>query len=283
MAPSNSILSAGALRYGFPDRPDFLGPLDVRMGRGGLTGIIGPNGAGKTTLLRLLAGILKPKAGVVRLADVDLTRTSTRDRARRLAYLPQKPPSDLASTALEVVLMGRFPHRTYHLFESQRDVEICREAMRLTGTSELGDRNMATLSGGEAQRVHLAAALAQQPEVLLLDEPTSALDLYHQLVVFGLLVRLTREQGLACVVVTHDLNLVGRHCDRLVLLDNGSIVASGKPEQVLTDDVLAPVYGVRFAVYRFDPNERPWIFPQDLPAAPSGAKTSMRIADSSAP
>jgi iron complex transport system ATP-binding protein len=264
LSGSDTILSATALRYGFPQRPDFLGPLELSAARGELLGIIGPNGAGKSTLLRLLAGILQPRAGSVRLAGADLHRLSVRERARRIAYLPQKPPGEVATMALEVVLMGRFPHRPYSLFESPADVDICRRSMQLTGTWELADRTLDTLSGGEAQRVHLAAALAQQPEVLLLDEPTSALDLYHQLVVFDLLVRLTREQGLACVVVTHDLNLAGRHADRVALLDDGAVVLAGCPDEVLTDQVLAPVYGVRFAVYRFDSDPRPWIFPRPL-------------------
>lgn len=274
MTRSDNILSAGALRYGFPQRPDFLGPMDLNLGRGELLGIVGPNGAGKSTLLRLLAGLLKPRSGTVCFRNTTLGRLAARERARHIAYLPQRPPGELAVTAFEVVLMGRFPHRTYSLFETGRDVEICREAMQLTETSELADRGMDTLSGGEAQRVHLAAALAQQPELLLLDEPTAALDLYHQLVAFDLLVRLTREQGLACVVVTHNLNLAGRHSDRVVLLDDGSIAAAGRPEDVLTDEVLAPVYGVRFSVHRLETDRRPWIFPQHVqigaPAAEEG-------------
>ena len=270
MALDDTVLTVRGLRFGFAERPGFLGPLDLGVRPGELLGVIGPNGAGKTTLLRLLAGLLTPQQGSVHFKNADLGRLAARDRARWIAYLPQKLPGDLTSTARDVVLMGRFPHRTYSLFESAGDLETCRRAMELTGTWEFADRGMDTLSGGEAQRVHLAAALAQQSQVLLLDEPTSALDLYHQLTVFDLLVRLTREQGLACVVATHDLNLAGRHGDRIALLDSGSIVAAGRPEEVLTDEVLAPVYGVRFAVHRPDPRERPWIFPQqvqvDVPA-----------------
>ena len=276
MFPSDAVLTVRGLRFGFSERPGFLGPLDMGVGAGELLGVIGPNGAGKTTLLRLLAGLLTPQTGGVRFKNADLGRLPTRDRARRIAYLPQKLPGDLASTAWEVVLMGRFPYRTYSLFESGGDLETCRRAMELTGTWEFADRGVDTLSGGEAQRVHLAAALAQQPEVLLLDEPTSALDLYHQLTVFDLLVRLTRERGLACVVATHDLNLASRHGDRIVLLDNGSIVATGRPAAVLTDAVLAPVYDVRFAVHRLDSSDRPWIFPRCVqvcaPAANGGRR-----------
>jgi len=272
LTSSDTILAAASLRYGFPERPEFLGPLDLRAARGELLGIIGPNGAGKTTLLRLLAGLLRPHAGSVRIGGADLEHVSTRDRARRIAYLPQKAPGDLAATVRDVVLMGRFPHRRYSLFESSGDVEIARRAMERTGIGAFADRRMDTLSGGEAQRVHLAAALAQQPEVLLLDEPTSALDLYHQLVVFDMLVRLTREHGLACIVVTHDLNLASRHCDRLALLDNGTVAAAGRPEEVLTDEVLAPVYGVRFTAHRFDADRRPWIFPTHVRTVSSATR-----------
>jgi ABC-type cobalamin/Fe3+-siderophores transport system ATPase subunit len=272
LSRSDTGLTVADVRYGFPQRPDFLGPLTLRAERGELLGIIGPNGAGKTTLVRLLAGILSPHSGSVCWDGVDLHRLPLRERARRVAYLPQKPPADLPATALEVVLMGRFPHRTYQLFESQTDTDICRRCMEVTATWDLADRVMETLSGGEAQRVHLAAALAQEPELLLLDEPTSALDLYHQLATFDLLVRLTRERRMACVVVTHDLNLAGRHADRLALLDRGALVAAGPPDEILTDERLAPVYGVRFVRYRRAPHERPWILPEPPAIATEAAR-----------
>ncbi len=272
MSSIDTGLTIAELRYGFPQRPAFLGPLTLRADPGELLGIIGPNGAGKTTLVRVLAGILRPHSGIIRWTGVDLQRLPLRERARRVAYLPQKPPADLPATAMEVVLMGRFPHRSYQLFESQADADVCRRCMELTATWELADRVMDTLSGGEAQRVHLAAALAQEPELLLLDEPTSALDLYHQLATFDLLVRLTREKRMACVVVTHDLNLAGRHADRLALLDRGTLVAAGPPDQILTDERLAPVYGVRFVSYRRSPHARPWILPEPPATATETAR-----------
>ncbi|MCP4591961.1 MAG: ABC transporter ATP-binding protein [bacterium] len=266
MPPSDPLMTVSSLRYGFPERPDFLGPMDMRVASGELLVIVGPNGAGKTTLLRLLAGVNPPQGGSVLLEGRELADLTPRVRARRVAYLPQKPPADLAVSSLDVVLMGRFPHRGYSLFETASDLAVCREAMRLAQTESLEHRRLDTLSGGEAQRVHLAAALAQEPDLLVLDEPTASLDLFHQLAVFRLLVSLTRRRGMGCVVVTHDLNLASRYADRVVLLSAGSIVAVGRADDVLTDEVLSPVYGVRFSVQRIADDGRPWIIPVDEPA-----------------
>jgi iron complex transport system ATP-binding protein len=261
---TDTLLSASEIGYGFPSRPEFLGPISFSIGRGELIAVLGPNGAGKTTLLRLLAGLLRPPRGRVQLGGTDLSGLSPRERARRVAYLPQGSPPDIVATAFEVVLMGRYPHRAYGLFESADDFAVCRRAMELTDTARLAERAVVSLSGGEAQRVHLAASLAQQPDILLLDEPTSALDLYHQLAVLELLVRETRRRAMGCVLVTHDVNLAGRHADRILLLHDGAPVALGPPDEVLTDHVLAPVYGIVFDFYRGPSDKRTWVLPRGV-------------------
>ncbi len=255
-----AILAAEAVTCGFPQRPDFLKPVSLQIAGGQCWGIIGPNGAGKSTLLRLFAGLLAPTSGRLLFEGRPLTRVGLRERARRIAFLPQSPPRDMAMSARDVVLLGRYPHRQFGLFESAADFQLTRRAMMTTQTLEYADRPISTLSGGEAQRVHIAAALTQEPILLLLDEPTAALDLYHQLSIFGILQELTRQSGLAVVVVTHDLNLAARFCTHVLLLDDGTTIASGPPNTVITPQVLEPVYEVKLAAVKAG-GEPGWIVP----------------------
>lgn len=241
------ILSASRLTYGFPERRDFLQPIDLEIRGGEFWGIIGPNGAGKSTLLRLLAGLLAPDSGEVRLKGRSLLTVALRERARSVAFLPQQMPVDLPATAREIVLMGRFPHRRLGLFESAADFAIADMALAAMGVTALADRPMATLSGGEAQRVHIASVIAQQAAVLLLDEPTASLDLFHQLSIFSLLRDHVHNNRIAAVVVTHDINLAARFCSHVLLLHDGRLVASGPPTQVTRPAILESAYGVELA------------------------------------
>ncbi|MCB9851020.1 MAG: ABC transporter ATP-binding protein [Phycisphaerales bacterium] len=241
------ILQATALRFGYPHARVLLDGVDFTARAGELVAIVGPNGAGKSTLLRLLAGLLSPTAGTITLAGRKLRRMRATTRARQLALLPQNPPTPADITVAEVVRLGRYPYLGMHVFESPDDLAVVDNAMKATGVDVFATRRVTTLSGGEAQRVHLAACLAQQPRVLMLDEPTSDLDLAHQLRIFRLLRELTRRDQLAVVVVTHDLNLATRFADVACVLHHGNVVASGAPRDVLREAILGPVYGVRFA------------------------------------
>ena len=255
------VLSAEGVTFGFLRRPDFLGPVSLEVETGHCWGIIGPNGAGKSTLLRLAAGLILPKSGVVSLDAAPLGSIDARTRARRIAFLPQNPPRELGLTVREVVLMGRYPHRQFGLFESHTDLAMATDSLDATDTTEFADRTLATLSGGEAQRVHVAAALAQQPGILMLDEPTSALDLYHQLAIFTLVRRLVDEHRIAAMIVTHDLNLAARYCTHVLLLDDGKVAAQGPPAEVIAPARLEPVYGVRLQSLRADGQDADWIVP----------------------
>ncbi len=260
------LLSLEDVRFGYLTRPDFLGPITLAVCRGECWAIVGPNGAGKSTLLRLMAGLLKPHAGRVSIGSTELQGLSARNRARDLTFVPQHPPADLDLPVRDVVLMGRFPHRSFGLFESTDDYRIADRAMRITETQEFADRPVATLSGGEAQRVHVAAAIAQEPKVLLLDEPTASLDLQHQQAVFGILRDRALDDGLAVVVVTHDVNLAAQFCSHVLVLHDGKAVATGPPDQVVTPEVLAPVYGVELATFAVsDEPRRRWIVPLEGP------------------
>ncbi|MBX3397024.1 MAG: ABC transporter ATP-binding protein [Phycisphaerae bacterium] len=239
------LLRMDGVAYGFPERPDFLQPLRAEFRAGECWGIIGPNGAGKSTLLRLMAGLRKPTGGRLLFDGEDLRAVSPRDRARRIALLPQQPDSDFSLSVADVVLLGRFPHRQFGLFESSADREVANRAMDMTRTRAFSCRRLSTLSGGEAQRVHLAAALAQEPAMLLLDEPTASLDWQHQLAIFELIRNVADQSRTLVAVVTHDLNLAGRFCTHILLLDDGRCVAAGEPDAVLTPAQIEQVYHVR--------------------------------------
>ncbi len=240
--------------------------FDARLGE--CWGIIGPNGAGKSTLLRILAGLLQPTAGGVSLNGTALHRITPKARARQLAYLPQRFECDPSLSAEQVVLLGRYPFRSLGLFESAADYEIARAAMQRTDTLAFADRPIGSLSGGETQRVHLAAVLAQQPQIILLDEPTTALDWKHQLAIFDV-IRTSAAEGKLVIVVTHDLNLAARYCDRLLLIHAGQVAAIGSADDVLTPEILTPVYNV--AVAQTDSRNAPSML---YPVAPTTSATA---------
>lgn len=221
---------------------------DVRFSasRGEMVGLIGPNGSGKSTLLRAVSGVLAPFSGRVLLNGADLSRFPRGELARLVAVVPQNPPLPESFTALELVMMGRYPHLGFLQYEGRRDLEICRWAMEATGTWHLAGRRMGQVSGGERQRVVIARALAQQSRVLLLDEPTAHLDINHQEEIMGLVRRL--REGMAVVVAIHDLNLAASFCDRLVLLNGGTVFAQGFPAEVLTVANIRAVYGTEVVV-----------------------------------
>ena len=221
-----------------------LREVSVSVDRGSFTGLIGPNGCGKTTLLKLLAGVLWPDSGTVSLDGRPLASMSRRQVARRLAVVPQETHPAFEYSVLEMALMGRHPHLGAFQLEGPADIAIAHESLSATGTSHLAERSYMSLSGGEKQRVVIASALTQTPEVLLLDEPTASLDLGYQLEVGMLLRRLNRERSATMVMATHDLNLAASLCDTLVLMRNGRVLASGNTSEVLTSAMVRQLYDV---------------------------------------
>ena len=221
-----------------------LDGVSLAVRRGAIVGLLGPNGSGKTTLLRLLSGTLTPARGRISLEGTPVGALSRRDLARRIAVVPQETYSAFDFSALEIVLMGRYPHLGAFELEGASDLAIARDALAATGTSALESRLFATLSGGEKQRVVIASALAQASDVLLLDEPTASLDLGFQFDIAALLTRLNRERGVTMVVSTHDLNLAATLCTELVLLKSGRVIADGPTRRVLTKENVRALYGV---------------------------------------
>ena len=225
-----------------------LDRVALEAGRGELVGLIGPNGAGKSTLLRTISGLVRRQEGSVSLEGRDVDEMSPKEVARTLALVPQLAPYTYGFTALEVVIMGRYPHMGRFQVEGASERRAALDAMRLTRVDGFVDREVTTLSGGERQRVFVARALAQHPRLLLLDEPTTNLDIQYQLQVMELVRGLTRE-GLPAVAALHDLSLAARYCDRLVLLAGGRVLAEGLPWEVLTPENIDSAFGVRSLVY----------------------------------
>ena len=243
------MLLASELSYDYSQggrrgRAFALDSVNLTVSRGSLTGLLGPNGCGKTTLLNLLSGVLHPHQGFVSLNGAPLAGRSRRDIARHLAVVPQETHPAFDYTVMEMVLMGRHPHLGALELEGPRDLALAHDALAATGTAHLAGRAYMTLSGGEKQRVVIASALAQTPDVLLLDEPTASLDLGYQLEVASLLTRLNRDRGVTMVLATHDLNLAAALCDRLVLMRDGRVFAQGPTREVLTAQTIQRVYGV---------------------------------------
>jgi iron complex transport system ATP-binding protein len=257
-----AMLELDAVDFAYP-RSGRQGPpfavhgLSLRLEHGEILGVLGPNASGKTTLVRLVSRVVAPSAGEIRLEGQRLDAFSRETVARLVAVVPQDAPAGFPHTVEELVLMGRFPHSPGRFFESREDRAIARDAMALTGVTALGTAPLDRLSGGERQRVMLARALAQQPRLLVLDEPTAHLDLRHQAECVALLRRLHRDSGLTVILVSHDLNLAGEVCHRLLLMTEGRAAMLGAPEAVLDPAVLEPVFRCQVEVLRHPRRGRP--------------------------
>ncbi|MFO7802264.1 MAG: ABC transporter ATP-binding protein [Desulfovermiculus sp.] len=225
------------------DRVQVLDSVSFSVSKGELLVLIGPNGSGKSTLLKALSGILRPEAGEVEVLGRDIRSQSRQEMARKVALVPQQGTANTSYTVLETVLMGRYPHQGLLGMESRRDMQVAREAMHSTRIEPLQKRLLGQLSGGELQRVLIARALCQEPEIMLLDEPTSALDLAHQVRIMDLLEELHAEHELTVIMAAHDLNLASLYGQRILLLRGGEVAGYGPPRSVLTFENLEAVFG----------------------------------------
>jgi iron complex transport system permease protein len=264
------LLQAVDLRFAYRGPARVIDGVSLDVRQGSLVGLLGPNGSGKTTLLRLLAGALRPESGCVRLDGTEVTRIPRRALARRLAVVPQETPLAFDYTALEIVLMGRYPHLGAFRVEGPADLASARSALDATGMVALAERQFRTLSGGEKQRVIIASALAQldashieagatssqvpsargqppilaPPALLFLDEPTASLDLRYQHEVASLLRDLHAARGITIVLTTHDLRFAASVCSEILLISRGRLLATGPPLEVLTPPAVAELYGI---------------------------------------
>jgi len=234
------VLEIQNLSSGYPNHP-VLQNISLTFPKGSVTVIAGPNGCGKSTLLKALAGIL-PSSGSLTLSGEDLGQLTPREMARRIAYLPQNRTVP-EITARRLVLHGRFPYLSYPRRYRREDEDIADAAMKRLGIEDLAQRSLASLSGGQRQKVYIAMALAQDTPVVLLDEPNTYLDIAHQIRMMEL-ARLLAEEGKAVVLVLHDLTMALEWADRLVVMGEGTVLTQGTPEEVFQSGCLSQAFGV---------------------------------------
>lgn len=243
----NMAVNVINLSYSYGTRP-VLKNLTFSVPKGDFFIIIGPNGSGKTTLMKVISGILKPQKGRLEILNRSINHYNLKALARTIAFVPQMVTVDFPFTVIEMVLMGRSPYLGMLGLEHEKDLEIAKQAIAFTGVEHLTHRKLDQLSGGEQQRVFIARAISQEPDVILLDEPTASLDLAHQVRVMDLMEKLKAEKGVTVVMVSHDVNLAAMYGDQLLLLSNGQVVCQGLPDEVLTFKTLEEVYGCTLLV-----------------------------------
>lgn len=226
------------------DKEMVLNHIDLKISKGDFVSIIGPNGSGKTTLLKHIAKLIPTAKNSIWVNDVDIHDFKALDLAKTLSLVPQVNHFEYGFSAFDVVMMGRHPHVSNFKGESKKDLDVVLKAMKETDTLQFKDRAINTLSGGERQRVVLARAIAQDAQILLLDEPITYLDIHHQIDVVSLIHRHGREENKTVIAVMHDLNFALRFSDYIILLENGAVISTGSPEEVLTAHNLKVAYGI---------------------------------------
>jgi len=222
--------------------------LSFNVESGNFFVIIGPNGSGKTTLMKLMAGILRSHSGKIEIQGRAVRSYTPKALARVVAFVPQRLPVDIPFTAGEAVLLGRAPYQGALGIERKIDFEIAIRAMQFTEVDHLSSAVLDQLSGGEQQRVFIARAICQEPEIMLLDEPTASLDLAHQVRVMDLMEKLKVQQAITVIMVSHDVNLAAMYGDQVLLLKDGEIVSIGRPAEVLSFRKLERTYGCKLLV-----------------------------------
>ncbi len=237
------VIRAQKINFSYAEKK-VIEDISFAVDKGQMTAIIGPNGSGKTTLLKVINGSLLPDSGEIYVGEKSTSQYKRKEIARKVAIVPQETSAVFPFYVEEIVLMGRFPHLGNYRFENKEDYKIVHEAMEKTDTLDFARRRFNELSAGERQRVLIARALAQKPEILLLDESTAFLDLKHQLRFLKLLKQLNRDDGLTIVFVTHDINLAAQHADKIILLYSGKVYAIGNPAEVISARNMKEVYEV---------------------------------------
>lgn len=240
------MIEVTSMRCGYGSK-EVLKGISLEVESGEMVGVLGPNGSGKTTLLLALAGVIPIRDGTIRLGGKDISKLARRETARQVASVPQRSDVSFPFRCLSVVLMGRYPHLDAWGGYSQEDIEIALDAMEETGVLQLAERPIREVSGGEAQAVTIARALAQQSVILCMDEATSNLDVARKIRIFDLLVEKNRK-GATLLCVMHDLNMAALYCSRLVFLKDGQVVLDGPTDDVFNDENLSRIYETPISV-----------------------------------
>ena len=223
-----------------------LDSISIEIDEGEIVSLVGPNGAGKSTLLKCIDRILRPKKGIIFFDGKETSRVNSKELAKMMGYVPQSTVEVFPFTVFDIVLMGRRPHIGWRV--NKKDVEIVAQTLKFMGIEDLGVRYFDELSAGEKQKVAIARAIVQEPEVLLLDEPTSNLDIKHQLEVMETVRRLVQEKKISAIMAMHDLNLASRFSDRVVMFKNRRVFTTGSPKLVLNPENIKETYGVKAQV-----------------------------------
>ncbi len=257
------------VEFGYQSVP-VLKDVCFELAESEVLGIVGPNGAGKSTLIRCIDRILKPQKGSILLDERNIKEMRGMELAKKLGYIPQSGHQSFPATVFDVVLMGRRPHIGWR--SNEKDNEKVLDVLQMLKIEYLAMRDINEISGGQQQKVFIARALTQEPDVLLLDEPTSNLDIRHQLEVMDIIKNIVREKGISAIMAIHDLNLGSRYSDRIIMMNGGTIVSAGNPSSVLNAENIKQVYGVE----AFVRNELgcPYIVPVS-PISPNGVEAVM--------
>ncbi|OJG56997.1 ferrichrome transport ATP-binding protein FhuC [Enterococcus mundtii] len=264
-----SRLNAVEITTGYPNKT-IIENLSVAIPEGKITSLIGPNGSGKSTLLKSFTRILPVKNGKILVNDRDLTTYHSKELARKLALLAQTSEYPLGMTVEEVVSYGRYPYQKLFSGMDDQDLQAIEWALTATDLISLKDRDLASLSGGQAQRVWIAMALAQEADILILDEPTTFLDPAHQLEILDLLKEINRMKKTTILMSIHDINHASRFSDYLVAMKEGRLIVNGTPEQVITKEWMREIFEIEAQIVQLPETNKPVFLTYDLIKKPEG-------------
>ena len=247
------VLDISSLSFNFGSK-NILADIDLSIKDNGIVGIIGPNGSGKSTLLKCIYRVLKPKTGTIFIDGKNINDYQFKETAKKMAVVAQHNDTHFDFNVLEMVLIGRSPHKKFMQRDSAEDIELAYKALEQVNMKDFADRNFSSLSGGEKQRIILARALVQNTDCLILDEPTNHLDIKHQLHFMSL----AKDLKITVISAIHDLNIAAMYCDKIYALKEGQIIASGSVNEVITEEVIKTLYDVEAKII-YDEEKKPHV------------------------
>lgn len=247
------VLDISSLSFNFGSK-NILADIDLSIKDNGIVGIIGPNGSGKSTLLKCIYRVLKPKTGTIFIDGKNINDYQFKETAKKMAVVAQHNDTHFDFNVLEMVLIGRSPHKKFMERDSAEDIELAYKALEQVNMKDFADRSFSSLSGGEKQRIILARALVQNTDCLILDEPTNHLDIKHQLHFMSL----AKDLKITVISAIHDLNIAAMYCDKIYALKEGQIIASGSVNEVITEEVIKTLYDVEAKII-YDEEKKPHV------------------------
>ena len=252
------VLDISSLSFNFGSK-NILADIDLSIKDNGIVGIIGPNGSGKSTLLKCIYRVLKPKTGTIFIDGKNINDYQFKETAKKMAVVAQHNDTHFDFNVLEMVLIGRSPHKKFMERDSAEDIELAYKALEQVNMKDFADRNFSSLSGGEKQRIILARALVQNTDCLILDEPTNHLDIKHQLHFMSL----AKDLKITVISAIHDLNIAAMYCDKIYALKEGQIIASGSVDEVITEEVIKTLYDVEAKII-YDEEKKPHVIIKNI-------------------